>query len=450
MQLAGELSKISLPSLIQLVRNGGLTGEISLAQGAKTAAIFVDKGRIVHVESDAGSGREAFLELFLWLAGTFSFTECKLGDIPRTIPADESMDRLLRDGVAYLEQKKYLDQLRINGQTVLKPTAPARQGQAVPLLDRIDGRKTLAEALADARMSRREYVQAVYRLLSDGLAVVAEPEPGEEGDRVNLPGWVVARLKQDNPDLSQAIISMVIWVDRVKCWMYQADADLAGIIDQLGPTSPAVTEPLPERQEAAGQRPPELPAPQVQPEIRPVGPPAVPQPGPVPRLGQSETPPPARPAVRMPRAEESAGGGPAGMRAPLRSSAGRAQPGGQPLDAQAGDGSAVPGRQDTRPGAGETRVQRQESGAQPAAQASEPPAASDRLSRLREARASRPSPVEQAGQEKVDGAATDENQSGETEEQKPARVDWPKTSIPKKSAVDRYPTRPAPPPSIEF
>ncbi|HEY9869937.1 MAG TPA: DUF4388 domain-containing protein, partial [Candidatus Obscuribacterales bacterium] len=296
MQLAGELSKISLPSLIQLVRNGGLTGEISLAQGAKTATIFVEKGRIAHVESDAGSGREAFLDLFLWLSGTFSFTEGKLGDIPRTIPADESMDRLLRDGVAYLEQKKYLDQLRINGQTVLKPTAAARQARAVPLLDRIDGRKTLAEALADARMSRREYVQAVYRLLSDGLAVVAEPEPADEGDRVNLPGWVVARLKQDNPDLSQAIINMVIWVDRVKCWMYQADADLAGIIEKLDPSAPGLTEPLPEPQEAAGQSAPEPAAPPVQPEARPVGRPARPQAGPVASVGQSETPPRARPA----------------------------------------------------------------------------------------------------------------------------------------------------------
>ncbi len=73
MQLAGELSKISLPSLIQLVRNGGLTGEISLAQGTNNATIFVEQGRILHVESDVGSGKEGFLELFLWLTGTFSF-----------------------------------------------------------------------------------------------------------------------------------------------------------------------------------------------------------------------------------------------------------------------------------------------------------------------------------------------------------------------------------------
>ncbi len=231
MQLAGELSKISLPSLIQLVRNGGLTGEISLAQGTNSAKIFVEQGRIVHVESDLGVGREAFLELFLWLAGTFSFVENDLFSIERTFPEDEPIDRLLREGVAYLEEKKYLDQLRINGQTVLKPSEAAKANPGTPLVDRLDGRKTLAQALADANLSRRAYVKAVYQLLTEGLVVVAEPVA--HGDQVDLPGWVVSRLKQDNADLSQAIVDMVIWVDRIKCWMYQADSDLENIIEDL-------------------------------------------------------------------------------------------------------------------------------------------------------------------------------------------------------------------------
>lgn len=233
MQLAGELAKISLSNLIQLVHNGGLTGEIALRQGAIAATIFVEKGQVVHVESDMGSGRDAFLELFLWLAGTFSFIEGKLGDIPRTFSPTESLERILRDGASYLEQKKYLDRLQITGETVLKPTSAARHVKNMPLLEKIDGYKTLTQALLDTNLSRRAYVQAVYRLLSDGLAVVAEPYTSAGVDGVNLPGWVVARLKQDNQDLAQAIIDMVIWVDRVKCWMYQADADLELVVNEL-------------------------------------------------------------------------------------------------------------------------------------------------------------------------------------------------------------------------
>jgi hypothetical protein len=233
MQLAGELSKISLPSLVQLVRNGGLTGEISLTQGTNSATIFVEQGRVIHVESDVGSGRDAFLELFLWLTGTFSFVENRPGDdIPRSFRTDEPIERLLREGLAYLEEKKYLDQLRISGQTILKPTTAAKNSRDNALLDRIDGKRTLAQALADANLSRRAYVRAVFQLLSEGLVVVAEPVT--QGDHVELPGWVVARLKQDNQDISQAIVDMVIWVDRIKCWMYQADADMDRIIADLG------------------------------------------------------------------------------------------------------------------------------------------------------------------------------------------------------------------------
>lgn len=262
MQLAGELSKISLPSLIQLVRNGGLTGEISLSQGANNAKIYVEQGRIVHVESDLGKGKEIFLELFLWLTGTFSFVESKLVDVPRTFPKDEPIDRLLREGIAYLEEKKYLDQLRITGQTVLKPSEAGKAAGNVPLLDRLDGTKTLSEALADAKLSRRAYVKAVYMLLSEGLVVVAEPVV--RGDQVDLPGWVVSRLKQDNPNLSQAILDMVIWVDRIKCWLYQADADLERVIEDLGGGAHSlIAEQLSER--ASLEEQPALPASGAQP-----------------------------------------------------------------------------------------------------------------------------------------------------------------------------------------
>jgi hypothetical protein len=161
---------------------------------------------------------------------------------------EDTLERLVRDGLSYLEQKKYLDQLHITGQTVLAPIEVAFQPQSwsaperqilypfvEPILMRIDGRKPLSEALADANLTRRAYVIGVYNLVLEGLAVVSEPEPDtdDEGERVNLPPWVVTRLQQDNPDLSQAIVDMVIWVDRVKCWMYQVDADFTKILDEV-------------------------------------------------------------------------------------------------------------------------------------------------------------------------------------------------------------------------
>lgn len=240
MQLSGELSKVNLPNLLQLVKTGGLTGKITFAQGARTASVLVSTGVPVHVEAEGHTGFNALMELFLWSSGTFSFSEEPVDPHSITIPPDDpsfAFERLLRDGVMYAEQKHYLDEIGITPKSVLKPTGTAvtfaKQVLAPPGLEHLDGRKTLAEALGDMHLTRKEFVNTVAMWLVDGLAdLVEETTPGTL-DRVELPAWVVARLAQDNPDLSQAIIDMVIWVDRVKCWMYQVDADFYRIRKQI-------------------------------------------------------------------------------------------------------------------------------------------------------------------------------------------------------------------------
>jgi hypothetical protein len=245
MQLTGELSKVSLPNLIQLVRNGELTGKIAFLNGARTATVYFDRGSIIHAESDGGIGQDALMELFLWMNGSFSFMEDPLANVSRTINPflpEEATERLLREGMAYVDQKKYLDQLRISGQTILKPTEQARGASkdllaiTAPLLERLDGRMTLAQALADSTMTRRQYVQSVFACLVEGLVVVVEAAVQPNQEQISLPPWVIARLRQDNVNISQSIIDLVIWVDRVKCWMYQVDSDFGRIISELAKT----------------------------------------------------------------------------------------------------------------------------------------------------------------------------------------------------------------------
>ena len=237
MQLTGELSKVSLPNLLQLVRNGALTGKFSLLQGAKTATVLIEDGSIVHAEADALLGKEALLELFLWLSGSFSFIEIEsVPDEERSINADdpeESTDKLIREGQHYAEQKRFLDQLRISGQSVLSPVKDVRPPKltesARTLLSSFDARQPLSAILARLSLTRRQQIQSLATLLSENLCVVVEAQEPESMEQTSLPDWVVARLRQDNPDISQAIVDMVVWTDRVKCWMFQADADFERI-----------------------------------------------------------------------------------------------------------------------------------------------------------------------------------------------------------------------------
>jgi hypothetical protein len=260
MQLNGDLAKVSLNNLLQLVRNGELTGKITLLQGAKTASIFVELGNVVHVEADNIKGREALFELFLWVSGSFSFVEGEFGGITRTLnPAspEDALERLLREGMNYLEQKKILEQMRIGSDTILattdrveelilasasNPRLASALSMVQPIITRLDGRSPLAEVIADLNYSRRAYVQAMAIVLAEGLAIVVEPATADERQPVHLPSWVHARLQQDNPNLTQAIIDMVIWVDRVKCWMYQADSDFAQILTNISGSSHAADD----------------------------------------------------------------------------------------------------------------------------------------------------------------------------------------------------------------
>jgi hypothetical protein len=242
MQLTGDLQKVSLPNLIQLIRNGGLTGKIALSRGAQQALIGFEKGSVVHAEQELNHGRETLMELFLWNNGTFAFTESDM-TLPRRsidgrIPS-ESTEALLKDGIAYAEQQEFLEQMNVDSQTVfaivdagLKRNLPQDPGLTA-LLDCLDGKRNLTEILAASRLPRRLAVGGLYKLVLDRIIVAREDSAEREGTKVELPDWVLARLRQDNQDISKAIVDMVIWVDRIKCWLYQADAEFGEILTEL-------------------------------------------------------------------------------------------------------------------------------------------------------------------------------------------------------------------------
>src|SRR5262249_50101139 len=152
-----------------------------------------------------------------WVSGSFSFSETDLKDVSETLnphSPDDSIEKLLRDGMSYLEQKKYLDELGITGLTILSPTQPADKiaetlkhtvrscGQrGVPadqleqikkVLSRLDGHAPLAEAVAGANITRRAYIQAVSTLASEGLVKIVEPSESGSGIGIDLPEWVLA------------------------------------------------------------------------------------------------------------------------------------------------------------------------------------------------------------------------------------------------------------------
>lgn len=58
-------------------------------------------------------------------------------------------------------------------------------------------------------------------------------------ESIRLPPWVVARLRQENSNISKAIENMVIWTDRAKIWLYQLEGDFGKIRAVLDREQPA-------------------------------------------------------------------------------------------------------------------------------------------------------------------------------------------------------------------
>jgi hypothetical protein len=231
MQLAGELSKINLASLVQLIHNGELTGKICLTQGAFTAFIFVENGRIIHVETDTSSGAEAFLDLFLWTSGSFSFIECDVSEIRKTLSVGASFEKLIRQGIEYLRKKQYLDEHKVNSRSILKSRVLASTNSGNPILNKLNGFSPLENILSELQLSKKDAVEYIHEIISSEQAEVINSD--DMTNQVILPDWVIARLKQDNANISEAIVQMVIWADLMKCWMYKAESDLGHIVEQL-------------------------------------------------------------------------------------------------------------------------------------------------------------------------------------------------------------------------
>jgi len=241
MQLAGELNNFSLPNLIRLISSGNLTGKMTLVQEAKQALIYFDKGRIVHAEKENEQGRETLMELFCWDEGTFAFSDGELTDVLPSLDLmleENTIDNLLSEGVEYADQQSAINRLNVGPESIFKNKQVTEPGQSLEehvkkIVSFLDGRTTLAEASKKARLTRRESVDAVHKLITCGLIEISNPEEAHAVESIKLPEWVKARLRQDNPNLAKSIVDMVIWVDRVKCWMYQADADLGEVVNDM-------------------------------------------------------------------------------------------------------------------------------------------------------------------------------------------------------------------------
>lgn len=252
MQLSGDLTKVSVPNLLQLVRTGALTGIISFNREMDSATLLVENGYPCHAEAEGLQGLEAILELFLWNSGTFAFNEEDVNFISVCTDFELTkctLEYILKEGMRYTESKKFLEDIGISVNSILKPVEKTKNLHP-PEMSMLDGKKTLKEALGPLNLPRSMFITTVADWIVDELAEPVSlgahkpdqnelpgqkslPKPEQidlrEVETIRLPPWVVARLRQENSDISRAIENMVVWTDRAKIWLYQLEGDFGKI-----------------------------------------------------------------------------------------------------------------------------------------------------------------------------------------------------------------------------
>jgi GGDEF domain-containing protein len=188
--LEGELANMQIPTLLQSINMSKMTGRLQIEFKTNMAAIFFAEGLPVHAVSPETKGDTAIIEIITWEDGQFHFIPNELTE-ERTV--NRRLDALLMEGVAMLDQHKYLTERGCKLDSFIMKIHPQltedqfRQAVAkgAPLdlelqkrfYAAIDNRSTLLDILRRRPMNKVEWMPIMFNLLSCNLVNVVEAPP---------------------------------------------------------------------------------------------------------------------------------------------------------------------------------------------------------------------------------------------------------------------------------
>jgi GGDEF domain-containing protein len=210
--LAGDLSLVQMPTLLQSILMAKMTGvlEIEDPDGRGRSQVFFVDGQAVHCVAADSFGEEGILELLSWKDGSFHFDAQVTNDV-RTIK--HSLDSLLLQGMTLIDNNAYLSNLgltpeshvhRVHNEisdaemeTHCKKGAPVNMPKQKALYRAIDAELSLQQILDKFKWPRSQWVPVLCNLLRTELVALVPP-PAEEPPIVLMePKRVDKRLIQN-------------------------------------------------------------------------------------------------------------------------------------------------------------------------------------------------------------------------------------------------------------
>jgi len=188
--LEGDLKNLQAPNLLQSISLAKMTGRLDVRSAIENASVYFQAGIPLHCTLNDNTGDSAFLELITWPLGEFRFWPDET-TLDRTI--NKRLDGMLMEGVALLDQNKYLETAGLKLESCLvKKNAmisedefAARVGKGAPIglssqldfYEMIDNRNTLFDVLRNRPMHKTQWVPILFNLVSCGLVQVTDQAP---------------------------------------------------------------------------------------------------------------------------------------------------------------------------------------------------------------------------------------------------------------------------------
>lgn len=191
--LEGDLTNLQMPTLLQSINMGKMTGRLDLQSGSDVATIYFNEGNPQHCDLRNSEGETALVEAIGWDEGEFRF----FAEPPHhrdTIK--KRLETLLMEGAALFDQAKFLKEIGISTDSYLVRNhaditealfeemvsrgAAAEMNLQKTLYQLIDNESTLEDLLRLRPMPKPRWVPVIFNLVTCSLVSFSD-RPLREG-----------------------------------------------------------------------------------------------------------------------------------------------------------------------------------------------------------------------------------------------------------------------------
>lgn len=208
--MEGKLEDMPIPTLLQSMNMGSMTGKVVITDNLNQSELFFDGGDLVHATCLNFKGDLAITELVTWETGKFFFFKDEKTD-QRTVK--KRLDGILMEAVTLLDQSKYLFNSGLKMEHFLAKKHPnmsetefeAKIREAAPhelapqkeFYIKLDGNQTLFDILREKPMPKKEWVPVMFNLIQCDLVELRDTPLRPDKTKL-LQATVLDRIAIDN------------------------------------------------------------------------------------------------------------------------------------------------------------------------------------------------------------------------------------------------------------